>query len=56
MLELPHLLTGTELAAYDGLRGQFASREVRKFYWAVVKGEPPRNPGKIVSAKVAADA
>lgn len=33
--------------AYDAMRERFASRDVRKFYWAVVKGEPRAASGVI---------
>jgi 23S rRNA pseudouridine1911/1915/1917 synthase len=34
-------------AAYDGLRAAFEAREVRKFYWAVVKGPLSKASGVI---------
>lgn len=33
------LVMALNAAAYDGLRGQFEARAVRKYYWALVKGE-----------------
>lgn len=36
-----------DAAAYDAMRLQFASRAVRKFYWAIVKGEPRTARGVI---------
>ncbi|HYF15353.1 MAG TPA: RluA family pseudouridine synthase [Phycisphaerales bacterium] len=33
--------------SYDALRAQFESREVAKFYWAVVKGAPKREKGVV---------
>jgi 23S rRNA pseudouridine1911/1915/1917 synthase len=33
--------------AYDGLRGLFETREVRKFYWAVCRGAPNKPSGVI---------
>lgn len=41
------VVIATSARAYDGLREKFASREVRKFYWAVVKGEPRADRGVI---------
>lgn len=41
------VVVALDAATYDGLREQFASRDVRKFYWAVVKGEPRTAKGVI---------
>lgn len=41
------VVIGIEPASYDALREQFAARAVRKFYWALVKGEP-RTPQGVI--------
>jgi len=41
------LLVAFDVAAYAALREQFESRQMRKFYWAVVKGAPKRAKGVV---------
>ena len=41
------LVAALTARAYDGLREQFESREVRKQYWAVCRGAPARETGVI---------
>lgn len=41
------LIVGLRTAAYDALREQFMSREIKKYYWAVCDGVPKKPSGVI---------
>lgn len=41
------LIVALSKSAYDGMRAQFEQRQIRKFYWAIVRGVPDPPKGVI---------